>query len=205
MKKKPVRRHYTYSDFHIPISKTEVRVPGFHLFWVRQQLLGCIPAAVEVKTSIRDLLLPGELLFPAPTNNHSCSLISTSHFGLMGTFLFMQISLVIGRQRDLVHTALTPNLTSPELLTLVTLPLVTQQSFITRITSVFNLFDIIFTVLLAFNQELALSYEQQGPSQVKLSLKNGHFYTSLWCPNHSSSLLPRIPVSNYMLLCLLQS
>ena len=36
------------------------------------------------------------LLFPAPTNNHYYSLMSTSHFGLMEPFLFMLISLIIG-------------------------------------------------------------------------------------------------------------
>lgn len=119
----------------------------------------------------------------------------------------MQISLVTGPQRDLVHTAMAPNLTSPELLTLVTLPPVTQQSFITRITSIFNLFDIIFTLLLVFNQELALSYESQGTSQVKLSLKNGHFFIHHY---GVQIILPSSPkfqfqVKRLLTHCLLQS
>lgn len=53
----------------------------------------------EVKRHMRDLLLPGNLFTPPP-NNHYYSLISTTHFVFMGTFLFIPISLVSGPKEN---------------------------------------------------------------------------------------------------------
>lgn len=119
------------------------RVPGSHLLCVTLPIPGSIPIAV-VNRSIRSLLSPANL-FPFLLNKHSYSLISTTYFMFMRTFLFMPWSL------DLISSKLLPLVTS-----------FCNSQYFTRITSILNVFDI-FTFLLVFNQELSLSYEPQRP------------------------------------------
>lgn len=99
----------------------------------------------------------------------------------MGTFLFMPLSLVSGLKRARFIQLWLPISLLPNFFPCYS-SFCNLQAFITRITSIL-IFFYIFT-LFALNQELDLSYETQGPYQVKLLWKNGHACTSLLCPNN---------------------
>lgn len=127
-----VKMHCTYSGFHIAISKREVRMSGFPLLWVRLPLIGSLSIALEVKRSIRGLLLPGELSpFLPPPKTTIIPYIHLSFWAHGNFSIYVRYSSHCP-QRD--YTCSQSHLSHASYP--VTLPPVTQQFFLTKITAI---------------------------------------------------------------------